>query len=169
MGEIGVLDIIIFVVFFAGGVVVAIKGFFRELGAKASYFIGFLTAVMFTRRLGGFIERQVGGEELLVSFLTYMALFFIGFFLCRLLSYVLATATEGIGLSVLDRILGFVLGVLEAFVCVALVIWLLNFQSVFNFSKIFSSSFMYNKVFIPLYGWISNSEIIGGIPSMVGK
>ena len=81
----GVLDIIILVVLFAGGIVVSFKGFFRELGAKASYFVGFLTSVMFTRRLASFIYSRFEAEELLISFLTYIFLFFVGFFLCRLL------------------------------------------------------------------------------------
>lgn len=163
----GVLDIIILVVLFAGGIVVSIKGFFRELGAKASYFVGFLTSMMFTRRLASFIYSRIEAEELLVSFLTYLVLFFVGFFLCRVLSSVLEKATDGIGLSVVDKILGFVLGMIESLICIAVVIWLLGLQNLFDFSSVLSNSFFYNKVFYPMY-----TVIIGSAPrvgDMIGK
>lgn len=160
----GVLDIIILVVLFAGGVVVSIKGFFRELGAKASYFVGFLTSMMFTRRLSFFIYSRFGKEELLISFVSYMLLFFLGFFLVRLLSSVLERATEGIGLSVVDKTLGFLLGIVESCICVAVVIWLLRLQNLFDFSTLLNSSFFYTKVFYPIYTSVIAS---GKIPSEI--
>lgn len=166
---ISVLDIIIFVIFIAGGIVVTLKGFFNELGAKASYFIGFLVSMMFTRRLTYFIANALEVKALLVvSLITFLVLFYIGFFLCRILASVLTRAIEGVRLEIINKVLGFFLGIIEAFVAISLVLYILRYQTLFNLSKVLNNSFMYTKIFSPIYDWIASTGIANGLPHVIG-
>ena len=71
-----VIDGVILLIFVAGGIVVALKGFFAELGSKASYFIGFLVSMMFTRRLAYFVANSLDIQQLLpVSLITFRGVF----------------------------------------------------------------------------------------------
>lgn len=167
---IGVLDIIIAIIFVASGIVVAMTGFFKELGAKASYFVGFLFSMMFTNRLSALVIESIGIKEgLVVVFVTYLVLFYVGFFACRMLASVLTKATDTIGLTFLNRGLGFLLGIIEAFVCITFVLWVLQYQTLINVSAILESSFLYNNVFTRIYEWISATGITNNLTSIVGK
>ena len=164
-----VIDGVILLIFVAGGIVVALKGFFAELGSKASYFIGFLVSMMFTRCLAYFVANSLDIQQMLpVSLITFLVLFYIGFLLCRVLANVLTKAIEGVKLEVINKTLGFFLGIIEAFVCISLVLYILRFQTHFNLTNVLNNSFMYTRIFEPIYDWISRAGIVDQISQSIG-
>lgn len=159
MPDIAVIDIVFLVIMLASGIACAIKGFFTELGAKASYVIGGLVAVMFTKQVLFYAVSSLGIEINIISALiVFLILFYIGFILCRAAAGICAKALDGIKLKFIDIALGFVLGIAECFAVILIIVFILRFQSVIDVESILVKSYMYNTIMLPV---INNVSAIG--------
>ena len=149
MKYITTLDYIIFILFMVGGIWGAIKGFLDEVATKFGYVLGFMLAIMFTHRLSAFFQYQAGFPAWFAAFLSYFFIFVCGFLLMKGLGKILLNIVDSAKLTVLDNVLGFVLGLLEAFFLMAAFEYILGFQNIFNLSDIFEKSLFSSKLILP--------------------
>lgn len=161
MNSISILDILILFLLLFSGIYVSTIGFFQELGSKASYFIGILSGLMFTKRLSILITEHTDiSYGIFSAYLSFLFLFVIGSIFCRIVARIMESALNVVKLSNISRILGFFLGVLECFIVLSFILWILKYQTIFNINDFLNNSFIYNNITSPFALWISNSGII---------
>ena len=149
MNHFTAIDYVIFILLMVGGIWGAIKGFMSELSTKFGFILGFLFAIMFTHLLIPFFENKVGFPGWAAAFLSYFLFFMTGFMLMKGLGGVLSKIVDTANLTVVDNILGFFLGLAEAFIILAAVEYILGYQNVFNLQHYFDESLFSSKLLIP--------------------
>ena len=149
MEYIKALDYVIFVLFIIGGIWGAIKGFIEEVSTKLGYILGFLFAMMFTHTLCGFFRDKAGFPAWFAAFIAYFLIFITGYLLMKGLGAILSNIAETANITVVDNILGFFLGLVEAFIVMAVFEYILGFQNVFNLQHYFDESLFSSKLLLP--------------------
>ena len=140
------LDYILFVVLMVGGIWGAIKGFLDELTSKTGLVMGFILALMFTHSFSVVFRDRLGFPN---WFAAYFIIFVVGYLLMRLIGSVLSSIVETANITVIDNILGFFLGLIEAFLVISAVEFILGYQNLFNLQPIFEESLFSSKLFLP--------------------
>ncbi len=143
------LDYILFVLFMIGGIWGAIKGLIDELSSKFGYIIGFILALMFTYLLAPVFIEKLGFPDWFSAFTSYFLIFVVGYLMIRGLGGVLSNIAETAHLAVVDHLLGFFLGLLEAFVLIAAFEYIMGFQNLFNLQSVFEDSLFSSRLIMP--------------------
>ena len=143
------LDYILFVVLMIGGIWGAIKGFLDELSSKTGLVMGFILALMFTYSLSSVFRERLGFPQWFSAFVSYFLIFVVGYLFMKLLGSVLSTIVEQANISVVDNILGFFLGLIEAFFMIAAIEFILGYQNLFNLQPVFEESLFSSKLVLP--------------------
>jgi len=143
------LDYILFVLLMIGGVWGAIKGFLDELSSKFGLVLGFMLALMFTHLLSPVFQDKLHLPAWFSAFLAYFAIFIVGYLLTRLIGSVLYNIVDTANITVLDNIMGFFLGLVEAFCLIAAFEYILGYQNLFNLQHIFEESLFSSKLILP--------------------
>ena len=144
-----VLDYILFILFMIGGIWGAIKGFLDELSTKFGYVLGFILAIMYTHLLSPVFVEHLGFPMWFASFLAYFAIFIVGYLLMKAFGGILGHIVDTANLSVVDNLLGFFLGLAEAFLLFAAFEYILGFQNLFNLKPLFDESLFSRKLIQP--------------------
>ena len=158
------VDYIIIVLLFIGGIWGAIKGLIDELSSKFGYVIGFVVAFMFTSALAKVFAENFGFPYWFAAFVGYFLIFMVGYSAVRGLGSVLNNICEESNLDVVDHLLGFFLGGIEALLLVGLAEYLLNYQNLFNLKDIFAESFLSSRLIMPFSTWfVELFNSVGGL------
>ena len=150
------VDWIILVVCALGAIWGAIKGFIEEFSQNSGYFIGVLVALMYTKQIAPIIEDNLHIPFWVCSLMSYVGLFIVGFLLIKMLGTIIKRITDTARISFVDNILGFFLGLFEAFIIVGLIEVLLSYQSVFDLGKAFNQSFFSSRVIRPFFNIVTS-------------
>ncbi len=118
----------------------ALRGFVDEIMSMASVVLGILAAVLFYQNGAAFIREKWIDMKVLPEVLAFAAIFLIVFLLIRLVEFLLKDIINGINLHRLDRFLGMLFGVLEGFVLICLILFILAVQPLFDPTPIFQNS-----------------------------
>ncbi|NLZ77703.1 MAG: CvpA family protein [Spirochaetales bacterium] len=121
-----IVDIIVFVLMIVGGISGAFVGFAQTFTRRGGYLIGFLTALLLTRRVQPFLADTLGLNVFFSSLLAFVLLFVIGYALIRIFGSMLENAFEAIGLKGVDAFLGFAWGVCEMVIVSAFILFFLE-------------------------------------------
>lgn len=157
------IDYILFIVLMIGGLCGAIKGAIDELTRKFGYVLGLLVGFMFTSLLAPVLVENLKFPYWFAAFVSYFVIFMVGYCLMTGIGTALSGISEGSSLEFLDHFLGFVVGLLEAILLVALAEYLLNYQNLFNLKSVFENSFLSNKIILPIGTWfVELFDSIGG-------
>ena len=143
------LDYVLFIIFMIGGIWGAIKGFLEELSTKFGYVLGFILALMFTHLLSPVFIEHLGFPLWFASFLAYFSIFVVGYLLMKVFGSILGHIVDTANLSVVDNLLGFFLGLAEAFLLFAAFEYILGFQNLFNLKPLFDASFFSSRLIQP--------------------
>jgi uncharacterized membrane protein required for colicin V production len=143
------LDYVLFIIFMIGGIWGAIKGFLEELSTKFGYVLGFILALMFTHLLSPVFIEHLGFPLWFASFLAYFSIFVVGYLLMKVFGSILGNIVDTANLSVVDNLLGFFLGLAEAFLLFAAFEYILGFQNLFNLKPLFDASFFSSRLIQP--------------------
>ncbi len=145
------VDIIVFVLCMLGGIGGALTGFARSFTSGAGYIAGFFAALMFTDKLSMKIQETFASLTPFWSvFITFIILFIAGFIVLRLLGSFLAGIMERNGVAVINGLMGFFWGVLEAALVLSLVIYILSLQNLFDLSPWFAESVIVTRLIAPI-------------------
>ena len=148
-----VLDYILFVIFMIGGIWGAIKGFMDELSSKFGFVLGFILALMFTHLLSPVFSDKLGFPDWVAAFTAYFLIFITGYLIMRLFGAILSNIVDTANLTVVDRLLGFFLGLAEAFCLFAAFEYILGFQNLFNLKPLFDESLFSSRLIMPFAEW----------------
>jgi uncharacterized membrane protein required for colicin V production len=143
------LDYILFVILMVGGIWGAIKGFLDELSSKFGLVLGFMLALMFTHALAPVFQNKLGFPLWFAAFSSYFIIFIVGYLFVRIIGSVLFNIVDTANISVLDNILGFFLGLVEAFIMIAAFEYILGYQNLFNLQPVFEESLFSSKLILP--------------------
>ena len=165
MEYIKALDYVIFVLFIIGGIWGAIKGFLDEISTKFGYILGLLFALMFTHTLSGFFMEKVGFPAWFAAFIAYFLIFVAGYLVMKGIGAIISNIVETANLSVVDNILGFFLGLVEAFILMAIFEYILGFQNLFNLQRYFDESLFSSKLLMPFARAVAStvSSFVSGV------
>ncbi|MDD3823794.1 MAG: CvpA family protein, partial [Sphaerochaetaceae bacterium] len=128
----------------------AVRGFALEFSSRAGFLVGFVIALVFSR-LGANLVLDTFSLPLFWSTLiAFIVFFIIGYLLVMAVGSLLDRTLDAMGLEWLDRLLGLVLGVIEVFVVVAFIIYLLDLQKVIDLSAYMNPSVITTRLLRPL-------------------
>ena len=83
------------------------------------------------------------------AFTAYFIIFIAGYLLVRIIGSVLFNIVDTANISVIDNILGFFLGLVEAFCMIAAFEYILGYQNLFNLQPVFQESLFSSKLILP--------------------
>ncbi len=158
------IDYIIFILLMLGGVWGAIKGAIDELTRKFGYVLGLLVAFMFTSTLAPVFVESLNFPYWFAAFVSYFLIFMTGYSVMTGIGTALNGICDESNLDIIDHLLGFVLGLFETILLVALAEYLLNYQNLFNLKSVFENSFLSNNIILPIGTWfVELFNSIGGL------
>lgn len=145
-----IVDIVIILLAFMSAVVGAVRGFAMEFSARAGFLVGFVVALLFSRLASAMVMDTFNLPPLVATLIAFVLLFIIGYIAMMMVGSLLGNTLDALGLDWLDRLLGLALGVVEAFVVVAFIVYLLELQSVIDLSSYIEPSVITMRLIKPL-------------------
>jgi len=137
----------------------AIRGFITEIMSMASFVLGLLAALFFFKKGGEIIqERFMPNLKTLADVIAFILLFVLVFAIVKFLESILKEIVEGIKLGKADRYLGVLFGLLEGFIVVSLVIFLISIQPLFDSQKVLNNSFFADMI-LPLITGVREAAV----------
>jgi membrane protein required for colicin V production len=144
------IDIIVFSLAIIGGIADTLSGFADAFAHRSGYFVGFFSALMFTKLIAQLFVQSFYIPMLLASFAAFLILFLIGYGLMRIVGNLLETALDATGLRSVNGLLGFLWGVLEVMIACAVILYVLELQKAFDFSSVMDKSQFVLNIVRPL-------------------
>ncbi|MDR0388351.1 MAG: CvpA family protein [Treponema sp.] len=142
----------------------ALRGFVEEVMSMAGLVLGFGAAFFFHKKGAAFlVERYIPDVRILPEVLAFAAIFLIVFLGIKFLEFILKDIITRIHASGADRFLGAVFGFIEGIVLVALVIFVLTIQPLFDAKPLMDKSY-FARTLTPFIGEARNSfRFPGGV------
>jgi membrane protein required for colicin V production len=134
----------------------ALRGFINEVMSMASVVLGILAAILFYKNGAAFIRERWIEMNVLPEVLAFAAIFIIVFLIIRFLEFVLKDIINAINLHRLDRLLGMIFGLLEAFVLICLILFVLAIQPLFDPTGLLQNSIV-AQLLLPLVSSVQSS------------
>ena len=150
--SIGIVDLVIFAICMISAVVSCIRGFVTEFSHLGGLIAGFLVGIMFTSTLTVRLAEVVTVDLPLwvLALMAFVILTLIGYLVIRLLGNAVETIVDSFHLGAIDNILGFFWGLLSALFFLSVITYVLSLQTVFDLSRLFSSSVFITRVIEPM-------------------
>lgn len=129
--ELTVLDILFAVILLSFVVAIYRRGFVNEIFSKLSWIGGAVLALLFTplfafTQLKEFIKIE---NEPILYFISFSILFIFAFFVIKLIGYFVGSIFTFPILDTLNHVLGALLGLLEAFIIISIILEILLMQN----------------------------------------
>ncbi len=126
----------------------AIRGFVTEVGSVAALVIGFGGAILFYKPLAALIGRLFG-VSMWNPLIAFLVLFLVLYLVIKLLEHLLHAMFDKLNLERLDRAIGFFFGLAEGLLAVCVLLFLLNWQPLFDARKLLEHS-LFARVLSPI-------------------
>ncbi len=123
------VDLILLGVFALFGFRGFFRGFFREFVSLAGLVAGFMVAVAYDQNLAALVSNHWRMSPLLLQGISFVTLFFVGYFLLNLAGWLLHRSEKLLFLTTLNRTGGIALGLGKGAAVIALTIVTLNSTS----------------------------------------
>jgi membrane protein required for colicin V production len=120
------VDLILLCLFALFGLRGFFRGFFREVFSLVALVIGFMVAVAYDQDIATFVARHWQVSPLLLKGLSFVAIFFIVYFLINLAGWLLHRSEKLLFLKTLNRTGGVAVGLGKGAALAALAIFLLT-------------------------------------------
>jgi membrane protein required for colicin V production len=150
MSNFSAFDIICTVLILIFTVRCALRGFISEVMSMAAIVLGLLASLCFFKNGGEFVcDRYMPEHRTIADIIAFILLFLIVFLVIKILERLLKDIIEGIKLGRADRFLGLLFGLLEGFIVVSLVLFLIFIQPLFDPHAVLNNSF-FAGILLPL-------------------
>ncbi|MDR3304182.1 MAG: CvpA family protein [Treponema sp.] len=142
LGNIVFIDIICAVIILLCVIRCSLRGFLRETLAMAGLVLGIIAAICFYKRIAAVIRgRFMPDAQALPEILGFSVIFVSVCMLSALLGALLRETLAGLYLGTADRVMGAVFGLIEGLALVALLLFVISVQSIFDKAAILEGSF----------------------------
>ncbi len=133
-------DIVSLIILLILAIRVTFRGFVAEIMSMASVLVGIIIAVIFTHTVSIFLQGYIG-ESFWNTVIAFLGLFLISYLIIKIFENSLNSLIEKIQLEKLDQSLGFFLGLVEGFLFVVILVFVLRTQPFFEIDKLLENSF----------------------------
>jgi membrane protein required for colicin V production len=127
-----------------------VRGLIEEVMSMAALLLG-LAGAFFLYRTGAAFIRNSLDMRFIPEILSFVGIFVLIFILVKVIEYILRDIVIRISLNWLDRLLGFVFGIVEGFTLISILVFIIYVQPVFKAGEILENSF-FARLLIPLIG-----------------
>lgn len=133
------LDFVLLAIIAVAALRCLFRGIVAEVMSVAAVVGGLLAAILFYKPVGGWIGQLVdlGAFSIIAGFVITFILVFV---IVKILESSLKTVLEGLRLSSLDKVLGFVYGAGEGLIVAAIILILLRYQPIFKVESLLGGS-----------------------------
>jgi len=138
----------------------ALRGFIKEFMSMAALGLGLLAAVLFMKSASPLVVRLLG-PDFFPELIAFVAIFLIVFILVKIFERALNDIAQRINIDGVDRLLGFLLGLLEGFVLVCIILLLLKIQPLFDTSDLLGPS-IFARYLLPIISIVSDAGMQAG-------
>jgi len=132
------IDIVYILIILLFAILATKNGFIREVFGKLAIILGIIAGISFTGLLEPFVSNVIT-NKVISTVVCFLLLFIITFLLVHIIQTLISKAFEGEILEGLDRVLGFILGLVEGCVVICFIMIILLSQPWFpeiqNFVK----------------------------------
>jgi membrane protein required for colicin V production len=150
MNGIAVIDLVFAALIIILMVRCALRGFVGEVLSMAAVVLGVLTAILLYKNGAAFIRTEIISDvRILPEVLAFIVLFLIVFLLIKILESLLNDIIGRIRLVGADRFLGLLFGLVEGITLVALMLFVLVMQPLFNPEPVLRGS-LFAELLLPL-------------------
>ncbi len=136
-----VFDVIGIVVLLAAGFRCAFRGFVTEFLSVLAVLVALTLSVLFTASLTPLFAPYLG-ESFWTPIVAFLILFLVGYLIIKIIESTLHRIIEKIQLEKLDQALGFFLGLIEGLLVLAILVFILQLQSVIEVKALLEESFI---------------------------
>lgn len=155
-----VIDVIFIVIIALSAIHGAIRGFLDELFSKLAIILGLFCGLFYNKLLVPAMP-AFNGISFLSNILAFLIIFIVVYITVRIVQKIVGFVFQGDIMRGLDRSLGFFLGIAEGFLVVALLLFLLHSQQLFNVSSILSESY-FDRLLLPFFATIPEKTRAAG-------
>ena len=140
--NIAAFDIVSLIILFILAIRATFRGFLTEVMSMASIIVGIIIAVVFTKPVSLLLQDYIGNSfwNMVIAFL---GLFLVSYLIIKIFENSLNTLIEKVQLEKLDQSLGFFLGLIEGFLLIVILVFVLKAQQIFDVSKFFTNSYAF--------------------------
>lgn len=153
----GIMDLVSIAILVVGSISGLIVGFIKSAGKQLSWVLSFPIALIFTSLLAKFLKNMSGWGIFLCSLLAFMILSVVAFHLINLISLAISKALDKAGLKGVNRLLGFIWGIIVSGIVIAFIYGILIIIPGDFFDPLLDNSAIY-RLFAPHFE--SASEIM---------
>lgn len=125
-----------------------LRGFVEEILSLAGPILGALAAVLLVKPVAAYI-RQRWNLSMMSEFLAFIGIFVVVFLVVKVFQYILTDIVDRINFEGIDRLLGFFLGMLEGFLVLSLVVFVLYYQPFVDASSLLQTS-IFARLLLPV-------------------
>ncbi len=140
-----VLSVIILILMIRG----AFKGFVAEILSMAALILGIGSSVIFSGLLSNLIT-EIFGESIWSPVIAFLVIFIIVYLVVKLLEGAIHKGIEKLNLFKLDKVMGFLLGLIEGILIVSCLVFILRIQPFFEDAHEMLESSFYAKTILPI-------------------
>lgn len=158
------IDVVFIVILFALVANGTSKGFISLFFGKAAFLVGFVTGIIFNNFVSQILLQWIP-IVLVTNVLAFLLLFIATYIIIKVVEKILGWIFKGEILKSLDRSLGFLFGLVEGVLVVALILLILNVQPWVDVEGLLQES-IFNKIFIDSFSQ-SVESVSQGIESNV--
>jgi membrane protein required for colicin V production len=141
MGGLPAIDVIFLILIAIAALRCAVRGFISELLSMAATIFGILSAIFFYRQGAALIRELIMPDvKAIPEIIAFMVILLVVYTLIKIVESALKSIILGIHLGGLDRLLGFLFGVIEGVVIVCLILFLMTIWPFNDLSAILDNS-----------------------------
>jgi len=137
--NIAAFDIVSLVILVILAVRATFRGFLTEIMAMASVIVGITVAVIFTHPVSVILQKYIG-DSFWNTIISFLALFLVTYLIIKIFENSLNVLIEKVQLEKLDQSLGFFLGLIEGFLLVVIIVFVMNAQQIFDIRNLLDNS-----------------------------
>lgn len=139
--NVAVFDVIGIIVLIAAGFRCAFRGFVAEFLSVLAILAGLILAVLFTSTLTPVFSPYLG-ESFWTPIVAFLLLFLLGYIIIKIIESSLHRMIDKVQLEKLDQALGFFLGLVEGFLLLAVLVFILQLQNIVDVHAFLEESFI---------------------------
>lgn len=144
-----ILDVICIGVLLIAAIRCFFRGFIDEIMAAISIFLPLLVAIAMYKPVTAWFKLQTIFSPVIAYGLAFVGVFIIIFIVVKFLHSSIESIVDNLELNTADRILGFIVGLAEGIIIIAILLIVIKFQPLFNVDSLLQGSF-FARILVPI-------------------